>query len=91
MHFGDEVAAGLGVRYSMVRAVMLLCAVLLAHEPKADTLTAYATLGGELFDEFFRKYEMKLSLDVGPKAKNAVAAQAVVRELERYCKNPVVC
>ncbi|TPQ21444.1 FecCD family ABC transporter permease [Streptomyces sporangiiformans] len=30
MHFGDEVAAGLGVRYSMVRAVMLLCAVLLA-------------------------------------------------------------
>ncbi|MFC6880626.1 MULTISPECIES: FecCD family ABC transporter permease [Actinomadura] len=30
MHFGDDVAAGLGVRYSMVRAVMLLCAVLLA-------------------------------------------------------------
>ncbi|SNR64051.1 FecCD family ABC transporter permease [Actinomadura mexicana] len=30
MHFGDEVAAGLGVRYSLVRAVMLLCAVLLA-------------------------------------------------------------
>ncbi|MFI0454041.1 FecCD family ABC transporter permease [Actinomadura sp. 6N118] len=30
MHFGDEVAAGLGVRYSVVRAAMLLCAVLLA-------------------------------------------------------------
>ncbi|RFS81318.1 iron ABC transporter permease [Actinomadura spongiicola] len=30
MHFGDEVAAGLGVRYAVVRAVMLLCAVLLA-------------------------------------------------------------
>ncbi|WP_128379349.1 FecCD family ABC transporter permease [Streptomyces cavernae] len=30
LHFGDEVAAGLGVRYSTVRAVMLLCAVLLA-------------------------------------------------------------
>ncbi|MFD3616354.1 FecCD family ABC transporter permease [Streptomyces sp. NPDC058676] len=30
MHFGDEVAAGLGVRYAMVRAVLLLCAVLLA-------------------------------------------------------------
>jgi arsenite oxidase small subunit len=68
-----------------------LCAVLLAHDPQADTITAYGTLGGELFDEFFRKYEMKLSLDVGPKAKNAVAAQAVVRELERYCKNPVIC
>jgi arsenite oxidase small subunit len=68
-----------------------LCAVLLTHDPQADTITAYGTLGGELFDEFFRKYEMKLSLDVGPKAKNAVAAQAVVRELERYCKNPVIC
>lgn len=30
MHFGDEVAAGLGVRYTTVRAVLLLCAVLLA-------------------------------------------------------------
>jgi len=30
MHFGDDVAAGLGVRYGAVRAVMLLCAVLLA-------------------------------------------------------------
>ncbi len=30
MHFGDEVAAGLGVRYATVRAVLLLCAVLLA-------------------------------------------------------------
>jgi len=68
-----------------------LCAVLLTHEPKADTLTAYATLGGELFDDFFRKYEMKLSLDVGPKARNAVAGQSVVRELERFCRNPIQC
>ncbi|MFD4699040.1 FecCD family ABC transporter permease [Streptomyces niveus] len=30
MHLGDEVAAGLGVRYTVVRAVLLLCAVLLA-------------------------------------------------------------
>ncbi|MEW2615266.1 iron chelate uptake ABC transporter family permease subunit [Streptomyces sp. NPDC047880] len=30
MHFGDDVAAGLGVRYTRVRAVLLLCAVLLA-------------------------------------------------------------
>jgi arsenite oxidase small subunit len=68
-----------------------LCAVLLAHEPATDTLTAHATLGGELFDEFFRKYEMKLSLEVGPKAKNAVTGQAVVRELEKFCKNPIQC
>ncbi|OKJ66616.1 FecCD family ABC transporter permease [Streptomyces sp. CB02460] len=30
LHLGDEVAAGLGVRFTRVRAVMLLCAVLLA-------------------------------------------------------------
>ncbi|WP_211293915.1 FecCD family ABC transporter permease [Lentzea kentuckyensis] len=30
MHFGDDVAAGLGVRYGAVRALLLLCAVLLA-------------------------------------------------------------
>lgn len=68
-----------------------LCAVLLAHDPKADTLTAYATLGGELFDEFFRKYEMKLSLEVGPKAKAAVTGQATVRELDKFCRNRIQC
>ncbi|MFF3644617.1 FecCD family ABC transporter permease [Streptomyces sp. NPDC002564] len=30
LHLGDDVAAGLGVRYGRVRAVLLLCAVLLA-------------------------------------------------------------
>jgi Rieske Fe-S protein len=68
-----------------------LCAVLLEHDARADTLTAHATLGGELFDEFFRKYEMKLSLDVGPRAKSAVNGQTVVRELEKFCKNPIQC
>jgi arsenite oxidase small subunit len=68
-----------------------LCAVLLEHDARADTLTAYATLGPEMFDEFFRKYEMKLSLDVGPKARNSVTGQAVVRELEKFCKNPIQC
>ena len=68
-----------------------LSAVLLQHDPRADTLTAHATLGGELFDAFFQKYEMKLSLDVGPKARDRVQGQAVVKELDRYCKNPIQC
>jgi arsenite oxidase small subunit len=68
-----------------------LCAVLLEHNPRNDSLTAWGTLGGELFDDFFRKYEAKLSLDVGPRARNAVVGQAVVRELEKFCRNPVQC
>ena len=68
-----------------------LCAVLLQHDAKADTLTAYATLGGEMFDEFFKKYEAKLSLDIGAKAKNKIIAKATVQELDKYCRNPVQC
>lgn len=68
-----------------------LCAVLIEHDAASDTLTATGTLGGELFDDFFKKYEMKLGLEVGPNAKQAVARQATVLELERYCRNPVRC
>jgi Rieske Fe-S protein len=68
-----------------------LCAVLLSHDTKTDTLTAYATLGGELFEDFFRKYEMKLSLEVGANAKSGVGGKAVVRELEKYCRNSIQC
>lgn len=68
-----------------------LCAVLLEHDPVTDQLTATGTLGGELFDAFFKKYEMKLSLETGPSARNAVAGRSVVRELERFCRNPVRC
>ncbi|AEG93028.1 Rieske-I iron sulfur protein-like protein [Ramlibacter tataouinensis TTB310] len=68
-----------------------LAAILLSHDPQADTLTATGTLGGELFDAFFQKYATKLSLDVGAKARNAVAGQAVVRELDRFCRNNVQC
>jgi arsenite oxidase small subunit len=68
-----------------------LCAILLEHDPRQDTLTAYATLGGELFDEFFQKYAFKLSLDSGPRARERVAQRSVVTELERFCRNPVRC
>jgi Rieske Fe-S protein len=67
-----------------------LCAILLAYDPKGDTLTAHATLGGELFDEFFRKYEFKLSLDVGASAHQPVR-QATVTELSRFCRNSIQC
>lgn len=72
-------------------ATQPLAAVLLEHDAKADTLTAYATIGGELFEPFFRKYEAKLSLDVGPQAKNVVTGRTTVRELEKFCRNSVQC
>jgi Rieske Fe-S protein len=68
-----------------------LCAVLLEHDARTDQLTATGTLGGELFDAFFKKYEMKLSLETGSSGRKAVAERSVVRELERFCRNPVKC
>jgi arsenite oxidase small subunit len=68
-----------------------LSAVLLEHDARTDSLTAYATLGAELFDEFFRRYEMKLSLEVGPKARQPVTGQALVRELDKFCRNAIQC
>lgn len=68
-----------------------LAAVLLHHDAQADTLTAYATLGGELFNEFFRKHAAKLAHEVGPQAGQPVAGRAVVQELASFCKNQIQC
>ena len=68
-----------------------LCAVLLEHDARSDQLTATGTLGGELFEAFFKKYEMKLSLEMGPGVRQAAAGRSTVRELERFCRNPIRC
>lgn len=79
-----------GARVMSGPASQPLAAILLAHDAASDTLTATGTLGGELFDEFFRKYQMKLSLDVGPTAHHVVT-RSLVTELSRFCRNPVQC
>src|SRR3989442_5551345 len=42
-----------------------LAAILLEHDHENDGLYAVGTLGGELFNEFFSKYEFRLALDHG--------------------------
>lgn len=80
-----------GARVLAGPAEQPLCAVVLEHDAATDSLTATGTLGGELFDDFFKKYEMKLGLEVGPNAKREVASRSTVTELDRYCRNPVRC
>lgn len=80
-----------GARVIAGPAEQPLCAVVLEHDAATDALTATGTVGGELFDDFFKKYEMKLSLEVGPNARRTVASRAIVSELDRYCRNPVRC
>jgi arsenite oxidase small subunit len=69
-----------------------LATILLEHDPNTDRLTATGTLGGELFNRFFQKYDFKLSLDWGSaKARSAVAGTAVVSELTEFCRQQVRC
>lgn len=68
-----------------------LCAVILQHDAKTDQLTALGTLGGELFDAFFKKYEFRLQLDVGTKATQPAMTKTVVSEMTKYCKQTMSC
>ena len=67
-----------------------LAAILLEHDAKTDELFAVGTLGGEMFNAFFTKYEMKLSLEGGT-ARAPVNGTCLVQELESYCKQQVKC
>src|ERR687892_919619 len=59
-----------------------LSAILLEYEPASDGLYALGTLGGEMFNEFFAKYEVRLELDYGSgRARRRVGAQTHVTEL----------
>jgi len=69
-----------------------LSAILLEYDQKTDGLFAVGTLGGELFDAFFTKYEFKLALEYGSKrAHQPVDTPTVVSELKNYCKQQVQC
>jgi Rieske Fe-S protein len=67
-----------------------LAAILLEHDPATDELHAVGTLGGEMFNDFFQKFEFKLAMEhSGPRAP--VAGSALVQPLENYCKQQVKC
>ena len=68
-----------------------LAAIILEHDVKSDGLYAVGTLGGEMFQQFFTKYEFRLALDAGVPPRTAVADSCVVQELESYCRQQVKC
>ncbi|MSQ53823.1 MAG: (2Fe-2S)-binding protein [Betaproteobacteria bacterium] len=68
-----------------------LAAILLEHDARTDELYAVGTLGGEMFREFFAKYEFRLSLEHGGAVRQTVQGSAVVDELQNYCRQQVKC
>lgn len=68
-----------------------LAAILLEYDGKRDELWAVGTLGGEMFNEFFKKYAFRLALDFGGRAQTPVAGHCPVTALSEFCRQQVKC
>ncbi len=67
-----------------------LAAILLEHDAATDELYTVGTLGGEMFNDFFQKYEFRLAME-HPAPKVRVSGACVVQPLDNYCKQQVKC
>jgi len=79
-----------GARVVAGPAPQPLAAILLEHDPATDEIHAVGTLGGEMFNEFFQKYEFKLAME-HPGPKLPVAGSCTVQPLDNYCRQQVRC
>jgi hypothetical protein len=52
---------------------------------------AVGTFGGEMFAEFFRRFEFRLQLERGPRARTQVEGTTVVKALENYSSQWAKC
>ena len=68
-----------------------LAMVVLEWTAESDELHAVGTLGGEMFQAFFEKYEFRLTLDHGAHARRESARTAVVKSAERYSRQLQSC
>jgi hypothetical protein len=80
-----------GARVVSGPAPQPLATILLEHDAKADEAFAVGTFGGEMFAEFFRKYEFRLQLEMGDRARSAVERTVTVRELANYSAQWAQC
>ena len=81
-----------GARVLAGPAPQPLSAILLEYDAASDGLYAVGTLGGDLYNAFFSKYELRLELDYGSgRARQRIDDATVVSELASYCKQQVRC
>jgi len=80
-----------GARVLAGPAPQPLAAILLEHDAKSDELHAVGTLGGEMFRQFFAKYELRLSLEKGGGTRAAATGVAMVSDMQDYCRQQVKC
>ena len=80
-----------GARVVAGPAPQPLAAILLEHDARSDELFAVGTLGGEMFNDFFQKYEFRLAMEHGVAARQPVGGACAVQELDNYCRQQVKC
>jgi len=80
-----------GARVVAGPAPQPLAAILLEHDPATDEIHAVGTLGGEMFNDFFQKYEFKLAIEHSGPPRAAVAGSCTVHPLDNYCRQQVRC
>ena len=80
-----------GARVVSGPAPQPLATILLEQDPKSGEIFAVGTYGGEMFAEFFRRFDFRLQLERGPRAKSEVSGDAVVRPLDRYSTQWAKC
>jgi arsenite oxidase small subunit len=68
-----------------------LATILLEHDTATDEIYAVGTFGGERFNEFFAKYDFKLKMEMGDKAKDETKTVAVVKDLANYSAQTAQC
>ncbi len=80
-----------GARVLSGPAPQPLAAVLLEHDAATDELFAVGTLGSERFNEFFQKYDFKLTMEMGGRARDAVTGTAKLVDLASYSNQTAQC
>ncbi|HET7729696.1 MAG TPA: hypothetical protein VFK48_06650 [Usitatibacter sp.] len=73
-----------GARVVSGPAPQPLASILLEQDAKSGDVYAVGTFGGEMFAEFFRRFQFRLELELGPRARSEVDGTAVVKELDAY-------
>ncbi len=80
-----------GARVVSGPAPQPLATILLEYDPGTDQAFAVGALGGEKFDEFFKKYDFRLQLEMGNRAKTPVEGAVIVKTLSNYSAQWAQC
>lgn len=69
-----------------------LAAIVLEHDIKTDNLKAVATIGGEMFKNYFNSFEQRLILQFErTDIRKPAANTSQVIPIDKYCRNQIKC